>query len=213
MKHLVIIGARGYGREVFRLAQKTIEYQRGDFDIKGFLDEKTDALDGVIGKYPPILGPVETYEVQEDDVFSCALGDVYFRKKYSEIIIVKGGEFINLINPLSDINPNVHIGKGCIINSYAVIGSNTKIGDFVSIQSHDVIGHDVVIGNYVSVESAVFCGGFVSVGDFTTLHTKSTIVPHKKIGNNVTVGVGSVVMRSFKDNVTVFGYPAKVIEL
>lgn len=213
MKHLVIIGARGYGREVFELAQKTIEYQKGEYDIKGFLDGNCNAFDGVYGAYPPILSSVESYEIQSDDVFICALGDSTYRKKYSDIILAKGGNFISLINPSTEINPTTRIGKGCIINSKTVIGGNTVIGDFVTIQSFDVIGHDVTVGDYVSIECFVFLGGFTSVGNMTTLHTRSTVIPHKKVGNNVTVGVGSFVMRNFKDNVTVFGYPAKVVDL
>ncbi len=213
MKHLIIIGARGYGREVFELAQKTTEYQKGEYDIKGFLDDNSNAFDGINGDYPPILSSVESYDIQKDDVFICALGDSTYRKKYANIILEKGGGFISLINPSTEINPNTCIGKGCIINSKTIIGSNTVIGDFVTIQSFDVIGHDVTVGDYVSIECFVFLGGFTSIGNMTTLHTRSTVIPHKKVGNRVTVGVGSVVMRNFKDNVTVFGYPAKVVDL
>lgn len=72
MKHLIIVGARGWGREISWLATKCIGYG-SEFEIKGFLDDKVDALDG-LGDYPPILGPVEAYEPQPDDVFTVALG-------------------------------------------------------------------------------------------------------------------------------------------
>lgn len=211
MKHLIIIGARGYAREVYCLATKTKEYSNGEYDIKGFLDDKKDALEDVAGTYPPILSTVEDYQIQPDDIFICALGDSNYRKKYSDIILNKGGEFITLINPSAEINPTTTIGKGCIVNANTMICSNVKIGDFVTIQSCDVIGHDVTIGNYVSIESFVFLGGYASVGNYSTMHTRSTIIPHKSVGENVKVGVGSVVMRKFKDNMTVFGYPAKQI--
>lgn len=213
MKHLVIIGARGYAREVYALALKTQEYIDGEYDIKGFLDDNSNAFDGVVGDYPPVISSVEEYEVQEDDVFTCALGDNGYRKKYADIIINKGGQFITLINPSAEINPTAHIGKGCIINSKSIIGSNTTIGDFVTIQSFDVIGHDVKVGDYVSIECFVFLGGFSSVGNMSTMHTRSTIIPHKSIGCNVVVGVGSYVMRNFKDSLSLFGYPAKVLNL
>lgn len=213
MKHLIIIGARGYAREVYALALKTGEYLRGEYDIKGFLDDNNQALDGINGDYPPILSSVENYKVLKDDVFICALGNSEYRKKYASIIEEKGGEFITLINPSAEVNPTARIGKGCIINSKSIIGSNTVIGDFVMVQSFDVIGHDVVVGNYASIECYVFLGGFTSIGDMSTMHTRSTIIPHKSIGRNVVVGVGSVVMRNFKDNLSVFGYPAKIIKL
>lgn len=52
MKHLLIIGARGFGREIYNLAINSIGYQE-EFDIKGYLDNKLDALCDY-KNYPPI---------------------------------------------------------------------------------------------------------------------------------------------------------------
>ena len=84
MKHLLIIGARGFGREIYRTFIHTEFYLSKQIDVKGFLDDKADALDGLNGDWPPIVGAVESYEVQEDDVFFCALGDSHWRKHYAE---------------------------------------------------------------------------------------------------------------------------------
>lgn len=59
MRHLLIIGARGWGREVYDIAMACVN-AGADFTVKGFLDDKADALDGY-DKYPRILGPVESY--------------------------------------------------------------------------------------------------------------------------------------------------------
>ena len=50
MKNLIIIGARGFGREVYNLY---LDCRRNDPELvcKGFLDDKADALDGYEG-YP-----------------------------------------------------------------------------------------------------------------------------------------------------------------
>lgn len=213
MKHLVIIGARGYGREVFFLAQRTDEFLRGEMDVKGYLDDKFDALDGIRGDFPPILSPVESYEIQEDDVFICALGDNFYRKKYADMVISKGGTFINLICPTAVINPTATIGYGCIINNGSIISDNVSIGNFAVIQSYDVFGHDVIIGDYATVESFCFFGGYSKMGDMSTMHTRSSIIPHKSIGNKVVVGTGSVVMTKVKDGQTVFGNPAKKVDI
>lgn len=213
MKHLIIIGARGYGREVYYLATHTKEFQNLEFDVKGFLDEKIDALDGLKGEFPPVLGPVETYEIQNDDVFICALGDSHYRKKYAEIILDKGGEFISLISQSAVVYPTATIGKGCIISNGSIISDNVEIGDFASIQSYDILGHDVKLGAYVSIESFCFFGGYVELGDMTTVHHRSSVIPYKKLGNEVVVGAASVVMRNVKDGIHVFGNPAKKMEI
>lgn len=61
MKNLLIIGARGFGREIYNLALESIGYGT-EFTIKGFLDDKKEALDGYDG-YPSIISSVENYAV------------------------------------------------------------------------------------------------------------------------------------------------------
>ena len=223
MKSLIIIGARGYGREVCNTVENDRdmcrfffqgeEIEAHSFVVKGFLDDKADAFDGLGGDWPPIVGAVETYEIQEDDVFFCAQGDSHWRKHYVEIIKKKGGQFINIIHNTAQVSPVAKIGTGCTIGPFTTISPNVTIGNHVMIQAYDDFGHDCVIGDYASIESYVFLGGYAKVGELATMHTKSSIIPHKSIGKECVVGFGSVVMRNFKDGVHVFGNPATVIKL
>lgn len=208
MKHLLIIGARGFGREMYRTFVHTKEFLSNEIDVKGFLDDKSDALDGLKGDWPPIIGSVETYEVLPDDVFFCALGDAHWRKHYAEIIANKGGKFINIIHSSALVSPVATIGEGCAIGPFTTISPNVTIGNHVMIQSFDDFGHDACIGDYASIESYVFLGGYASVGELTTMHTKSSVIPHKSVGKECVVGFGSVVMRNVPDGVHVFGNPA-----
>ena len=51
MKHLVIIGAGGYGREMYGAALGSVGYGT-EFDVKGYLDGNADALNGNSGWLP-----------------------------------------------------------------------------------------------------------------------------------------------------------------
>jgi sugar O-acyltransferase (sialic acid O-acetyltransferase NeuD family) len=210
MKHLVIIGARGWGREVYTQAKFSVGYLE-EYDIKGFLDDKTDALDGMDG-YPPILGSVEDYEIQDDDVFVCALGDNDWRKYYAEIILKKGGLFINLIHKLAYVGQNTKLGKGCVIGHAVSISCDITIGHFVNFQRLVDIGHDAHIGSYCSLGCKSFIGGGASIDDGTIVQTGAIILPHIKVGKNCTVGAGAVVIKKVKDGDTVYGNPAKVLK-
>ena len=92
MKNLLIIVATAFGRETYYLATQCKGYLK-EFRIKGFLDDRTNALDNYKG-YPPIISSVEDYKVQPDDIFVCALGNGTYKKHYVEIISSKGGQLI-----------------------------------------------------------------------------------------------------------------------
>ena len=212
MKHLIIIGARGWGREVYAAALGTKAYRKGEFDIKGFLDSKADALDGLKGDYPPILGAPETYEIQEDDVFFVAMGESKWRKHYAEMMEKKGAEFISIISALSYVNPTATIGEGSFVADWSVISDNVILGKHSMIHGFSTLGHDAKVGDYSSIESYVFLGGHAEVGEESVMHVRSTLIAHKKIGNNVSIGSSSVVMRNVKDGLHMFGNPAQKID-
>lgn len=211
MKNLYIIGARGFGREIFELFQecrKTIPYE---VECRGFLDDKSDALLPYNG-YPPIITSVENFIPQKNDIFVCALGDVKYKKKYIDIILKKGGPFINLIHPTAYVSPTSKLGVGCIVCAYTRISCDVNIGNFNTFQPFCAIGHDVKIGNNNHFNTYSFLGGFAEVKDNVTLHTGAIIHPHKTVEDNCIVGAGAVVLRKTKANSTVFGNPAKKLE-
>ena len=210
MKQLLIIGARGWGREVYDIAKACID-AGADFNVKGFLDDKADALDGY-DDYPPILGPVETYDIQQDDVFICALGGVRYKKEYADIILEKGGIFISLVHPTAVIGTNAIIGKGCVVGAFANLSNDTKIGDFVTISIRSGMGHDSTIGDYTHIGGNCCISGFVTIGENVTMHPGCVMVPHRKIGDGAVIGTGSVVLANVKAYTTVFGNPAKKID-
>lgn len=209
MKNLLIIGARGFGREVYNLAVDVMN-TFGEFKIKGFLDDNPYLLAGIKG-YPPIIDSVENYWPAMEDIFVCALGDIESKQKYVKMVTEKGGAFINLIHPKSIIRQNTQFGTGCIVQPLTLVSNEVFVGDFVTILAHSIIGHDSRIGNWCHLGALVFLGGFVTIADNVTIHTRATILPGLTISINSTVGAGSVVIRDVEPGITIFGNPAKKI--
>ena len=212
MKHLIIVGARGWGREVYAAAKGTKAYQSGEYDIKGFLDSKVDALEGLKGDFPPILSTPEAYEIQPNDVFFIAMGEPKWRKYYAELMEAKGAKFMSIICEASYVNPTAIIGEGSFVAGWSVISDNVQLGKHTIVHVFSDLGHDVKVGDYSSIESYVFLGGYAEVGQESVMHVRSTLIAHKKIGNNVHVGSSSVVMRNVKDGLHMFGNPAQKID-
>ena len=113
--------------------------------MKGFLDSRTGHLEG-FGRYAPILASVESYEPAGNDLFLCAIGAPAERRRYSEIIVKKGGRFATIIHPTAVLGENITLGEGVMIAPYTVLTADMVLGDSV------YVGHTVVA--VTTIESA-----------------------------------------------------------
>lgn len=87
-----------------------------------------------------------------------------------------------------------HNGFGIVINPNAVIGKGTVIQNTVCIGEIDESHKSPIIGENV----------------FIGCH--ACILGNVRIGNNVKIGAGAVVISDVLDNCTVVGVPAKIIK-
>ena len=210
MKNLIIIGAGGMGRTIYSNALESVGY--GDvFQIKGFIDDNLQALDGYEG-YPPIISTIQDYLPEEDDVFVSSIGGSA-RRPCMEEIIRRGGEFIELIHHTARIYQNARLGKGNFIGAYTVIGNDAVVGDYNMIQSYSVIGHDARIGSWNRIDTHVTCVGGIVIEDETNIHTSAVINHGVTVGTGAHVGALSFVIRKVKPGTTVCGNPARKLEI
>lgn len=105
------------------------------------------------------------------------------------------------------IADGVEIGAGSVIDRGTF--KDTVIGKETKIDSMTLIGHNVEIGNNCLIVSGSV-GGNVVVGDGCEL-INAKIKNRVKIGNDVRVGIGSVVLKDIPDCCTCFGNPARVV--
>jgi len=210
MKHLLIVGAGGFGREMFGAALGSVGYGT-DFDVRGFLDDRSDALDGFKG-YPPVVGSPKTYVPQADDVFITALGSIASRRACAEAIESRGGVFISLVHRTAYLGPNVTVGAGSFIAPNVVLTADITVGRHVSVFHNTTIGHDTVLGDWSHVYALCSLGGSVRVGEGAIVYPGSVVVPRRTIGAGAVVGVGSTVILNVPAGVTVFGSPAAPVK-
>lgn len=208
MKHLIIIGVGGFAREVYWHAQDSVGYGM-EWDIKGFLDGDVRLSEDEYEKLMlPVIGDINSYIIQADDVFTCAIGSPKVKEKLVQRILVRGGEFINMIHNSAIVHPTVQMGIGNILCPLVHILDHAKVGNFVIFNGRSGMGHDAEVGDYSSLMSAVDITGYVRVGKRTFWGSGAKVVPHSRIDDDATIGVASVVFRRVKAGVKVFGNPA-----
>ena len=206
MKNLIIIGAGGFGRELFSAAREAVGFGE-QFRIKGYLDANPSALDRFAG-YPPIIGAPESYEPQPDDVFITALGNIASRRRCAELVEARGGAFISVIHRSASLGQNVTVGPGSFIAHNVVLTVDISVGRHADIFHGTEIGHDSTVGDFAHVYSLCSIGGNVKIGKGAAVYPGARIVPNRSIGENAVVGIGSVVLLNVPSGTTVFGNPA-----
>ena len=207
MFDIVILGAGGMGRETYEVIQDTFK-DNSEYRIKGFLSDVLDILDDFEG-YPPLLGTIKDYEVQPNDRFILAIGDVAGRRRIAESILERGGEFMTLISNLAKVDCTAQIGRGVIVFPFSHIGANTKIGDFCLMNLHAIVGHDSILGNFTEVCSFSVLGGATQTGEECFFAMQTATGPKVKLGNRVILSLGSVITEDVEDNSFVVGVPGR----
>ena len=209
MKKLVIIGAGGMGRSVYCIAKGCIGYGT-EFVVKGFIDDDLSQLDNFEG-YPPVLGTIDDYVIEEDDVFVCSIGDTKTKKIICEKLKARGAKFQTLIHKTAIVRQNAKIGDGCIIADFASVGADCTIGENSLVQTFAIAAHDCKIGNYVRIDTHATCVGGVVIEDTATIHTSAVVSHNVVVGEGATVAALSFVIKKVKPGITVYGNPAKTL--
>lgn len=203
---IVIISAGKFAREVFCWAEHAIAAGQ-PWRMKGFLDDRAHALDGF--DYPArVLGGVENYQPAETDLFLCAIGDPKIKRRYSELVLQRGGKFATLVHPTASLGRNIVLADGVIIAPMVVLSSDLSIGQGSYVGPHAGCSHDNKIGAWCQISGGTALGGMVTIGDSCFIGMHATVVPGITIGAGAFVGTGSVVLRNVKPNIKVFGNPA-----
>lgn len=117
-----------------------------------------------------------------------------FRCDYGKNIYVGENFYANFNCVILDV-AEVRIGKNCMIAPNVAIYTATHPIDPIERNSGIEYAKKITIGNNC------WLGG------------NSVICPGVTLGNNVVVGAGAVVTKSFGDNVVLAGNPAKVIKI
>jgi UDP-perosamine 4-acetyltransferase len=200
---IVVIGARGHAKVVI--------------DVLRDMGERVDCCVGAADSPDTCLG----VRVLKGDDYLWALRDNGLtraivavganevRERLAGEVERAGFELVSAISPRAVIAPSATIGRGVAIMPGVVVNAETVVEDLVILNTAATVDHDCRIGRAAHVAPQCALAGHVSVGAGSLLGIGCTVIPGIRIGRQVTVGAGSVVIADVPDGATVVGVPAR----
>lgn len=212
MKDIAIYGAGGFGKEVACLIREINQNVGNTWNFIGFFDDNPALKDKMISTLGPCLGGIDVLNAYRKDLsLAVAIGNPVMLRKVVESIDNPRIDYPNLFfhNTWFADRDTFKIGKGNIIQGCCTFSCDVEFGDFNMINGFVVIGHDNKIGSYNVIMPAVRISGGVSIGNENFFGISSIVLQNLKIGSNIRLAAGSVLMTKPKDGCLYLGNPAR----
>ncbi|HWK76485.1 NeuD/PglB/VioB family sugar acetyltransferase [Microbacterium sp.] len=198
---LLLIGASGLAREVIAA---------GVAGVTGILDDDPSligtSVSGVL-----VLGPIESAAGRSEQLLVCigpsgSRRDVVRRLRE---IGVDDERFAVFAARSARIGSTSDIGIGSILLDGAVLTADARLGRHVVVMPNCTITHDDVIDDFATLAAGVSLGGSVHIREAAYLGMNASVHPGVTVGENTTIGMGSVVLTDVPEGQTWAGVPAK----
>lgn len=209
MKDIIIVGASGFGREVAATIE-AINKKEPTWNIKGFIDDNQNALDGMETPYH-ILGGIREWIPSDRESYVMAIAAPEIKEKIVSGLKEKGARFVSIIDPSVSIGRATRIGEGVVMFGQCGISVNVEIGNFVFLNALVGVGHDAGIGDYSMIGPKCCISGHTKIGRCVTMGALASTYPGITVGDHATIGMNSCAVRKVKPGTTVVGVPAKVL--
>jgi sugar O-acyltransferase (sialic acid O-acetyltransferase NeuD family) len=206
LDNLLIVGAGGHGKVVAEAARAMNRW------IKiAFLDDKYESIQkhhncSVIGGMDSYPKFIDEYQ----DLF-IAVGNNQDRIRHIEKYTNAGFNIPNIIHPTAIVSDTAKICSGTVVLANVVINASVSIGNGSIINTSSSIDHDCVIGDVVHICPGSNLAGNVHVGRLSFIGIGSCIIQGVKVGDEVTIGAGTVVVKDIPAKLKVVGNPARTI--
>ena len=192
-KPVNILGAGGFGKAAYEI------FQSHNIIIYCFLDDREELIGTEINEIS-VLGRTDDEAYLKLIGHKCeafvATDDNKLRKSTVKMLEERRKVMpVNAIHKNARLSVSSQISHGNFINDSVVIGAGVSLGNHNLIHSGAIIEFESTIGNFVQVGPGTVIGSGVTVED------------------QVFIGAGSVVVSDVKSGETVFGNPAKTVEI
>lgn len=209
MDEIIIIGARGLGKEVAYYIMNNNKLNPL-YKIIGFIDD----TEGFIGKEIiyglKVIGNINSLLDQTIKVknICIAISSNNGRLSVYEKIKHLGLFYPNIIDSSVNFDSSNTVGFGNIIAHHCMLTCNITLGNFNILNGSVGVGHDTQVGDFNYFGPRTTISGNIKMGDLNTIHMQSSLLEKISIGNRNTVNLHSSLFKSVKDDGVYFGVPA-----
>lgn len=201
---LMIFGAGGHGRVVADSALLMAAWTEILASDRDPASCKGELLAGVS------LRPVPDAPMPENMGVHIAIGNNLARQQ--EAGFWGHEKLASVVHPAAVISSFSKVGAGCFVAAGAVIGPAASLGAGVIINHGAVVDHDVEVGAFSHIAPNAALGGHVKTGQRVLVGAGAVVLPLKVIGNDVTIGAGTVVNRDLLEPGVYAGIPVRKIQ-
>jgi len=214
VQDLVIVGAGGSSREIAG-AVEDINQMRKTWNVLGFLDDDPSKSDATIDGLR-VLGSLDSARTHAQALFVVGIASYKVpstRRQIVQKLDLPPNRFATIIHPSASLSRMTRLGRGSIVLQNVVITSGTTVGDHVLISQGAQLAHDVVVADYVTLAPAVIVCGAVTIRESAYLGAGAVIAPGVMVDVEALVGIGATVTENVAAGSTVFGNPARTINV
>ena len=198
MKDVVVVGARGLGKEVLGYLE-----QHGNYRILCVLDEL--AIEQCLDY--PVVHPDKYSDACRDAVLAAGMPEHkrWVLERYAPLHL----RWITLIHPSASVSRSAHIGDGSIICPQASITGDAWLGELVLVNISAAVTHDAVVGARSTIFPYGFIAGGARLGEDCLVSAGAKVLPGVHVGDRARLGAGAVAHRNVPEDVLVCGNPAR----
>jgi len=201
----LIIGAGGHGQVIADILEclKT--------PAIGFIDQDPDQS-GVLGTDAEVSKIISTENI---DSFIIGVGSIRggagLRSRLFDQYAGFGIAPRTAIHPSAVVAKSVRLGNGTVVMAGAILNPGVKSGENVIINTGAILDHDCDIGAHSHIAPGCVLSGDTQIGLHCLLGTSTTARNGAEVGDNATVGAGSLLLGKYAPDGTYIGVPARAI--
>ena len=199
--NIVLVGGGGHCKSVIDAAESA------GYTILGILDMPEYVGSSVLG-YPVVGTDEDLVKYVDKALFLVTVGhikDASLRIRLHEHILSVGGCLATVVASTARVSRHASIGEGSVVLHHAMVNADAHIGKGCIINT---FANDAVIGDFCHISTGAMVNGNCTVGQGVFLGSQSVMVNGVGIMESCVIAAGSVVRKNIVKKGIYSGNPA-----